>query len=450
MKIITKLMAGLCLVSLSYMPSQAQQFQSHEQLMRNLLEVQQINAMNGALPQNHSSKTTSPDRVIKSMVDVVRTDYNSWVDAEYDSVDYVNFPGQNSELRYSFLLYRPVKQLSDLDVYSYDGTKFAGQIWTTYKADTSLSYDFWQSDSIHYDTDGKILFYKTLYYNGDYNKYDYTYDASGRLSQKVQSHYDFASSTYDYIYTTDYRYGTGYRVYERSPAAQYDSVIFDSNGRVAASFRNTSTYSLYTYDSNGRTSTSKSFTFNGSITDSTIYSFNDDYRSYQYTSYTYSNGSINNIYDYKLVDQGGQLDSIIYQAKKASSGNILILDQYDITLDSYGNITKAEIYNKDGFMSAIKRFHYEDVILSSDQPLAFTEFKVFPNPATSDVLHISTTEKYNSLALYNTDGQLLMQTHFGPRTESQITLSDLAPGSYVVTVRSDEGRLSSQTIVVQR
>ncbi len=449
MKIITKLMAGLCLVSLSYMPSQAQQFQSHEQLMRNLLEVQQINAMNGALPQNHSSKTTSLDRALISIFKDKRTDKNTWIDHNYDSTAYTNISGKHSEFNYDAFNYWPDDHVFYNDISGHLGIIFAAEKWKQYKADSSRSYTLSRSDSIHYDADGKMLFYKQGQANGDYTLFRYTYGATGRRIRTIESAFDASSSSFDYIDTTLHRYGTGYIVSESPPGTFYDSIIFDNDGRVGARYHDSILYT-YEYDADGYFSLVKTFTYSGVLRDSTVYNFNSDYRRYSFDYYRLANGNITIIVQQKLIGQSGLLDSVQQEGRFVSTGNIITYLHEDVSLDSYGNVSQVDRYDMDGFMTEIIRYQYEDVDLSTERPLAFTGFKVFPNPATSDVLHISTTEKYNSLALYNTDGQLLMQTHFEPRTESQITLSDLAPGSYVVTVRSDEGRQSSQTIVVQR
>ncbi len=70
-----------------------------------------------------------------------------------------------------------------------------------------------------------------------------------------------------------------------------------------------------------------------------------------------------------------------------------------------------------------------------------TDIKVYPNPITKN-LHIKTTEELKSIELYNTNGQLILKT----QKTSNISVSQLPKGIYIIKINTEKGVFSSKII----
>ena len=68
-------------------------------------------------------------------------------------------------------------------------------------------------------------------------------------------------------------------------------------------------------------------------------------------------------------------------------------------------------------------------------------FSITPNPA-NDVLHIQCAEPIISVALFNINGQCVLQA-----TQTQINISHLPHGVYVVRVITEDGKNTQSKII---
>jgi hypothetical protein len=85
--------------------------------------------------------------------------------------------------------------------------------------------------------------------------------------------------------------------------------------------------------------------------------------------------------------------------------------------------------------------------LISEKSEENSKVSAYPNPV-KDLLNINMSVAGNDIQLFNSRGSLVMQTKtFG--TNSQLNVSHLAPGLYLVKISKD-GRLVSQLKVIKQ
>jgi trimeric autotransporter adhesin len=104
---------------------------------------------------------------------------------------------------------------------------------------------------------------------------------------------------------------------------------------------------------------------------------------------------------------------------------------YDIAVDSSGAIYIADVYNK-----RIRRIS-STVYINTVIPVAHEWVNLYPNPGKNE-LNIKMSEgAYNTLAIVNCIGQLMIQQPI-LNAETTVSLRALQPGTYYVTFKGDK------------
>ena len=84
-----------------------------------------------------------------------------------------------------------------------------------------------------------------------------------------------------------------------------------------------------------------------------------------------------------------------------------------------------------------------DAALSNSSFTSFDEFKVYPNP-TYGVLNISSDEEIQKIVIYS-----LLGRKVGSATSTQMDISNLASGVYLLTIETKDGKVGTKRIVKQ-
>lgn len=413
-----------------------------EKLHNAISRVEYLNALSGVRPSSVANKTTSTDRAIK-----ISSEYSNYIIGpnvveRYDSTIYTNALARYSELDAFYLNYDvPYPQEKNFDL---DGLgNFAARTAIRYTADTTRVFGLGDSLSVIYKANGDpTLFYVKDYNTNEYRVETFTYDASDKLTSYDYKEYD-GSGNIAVSNTSNFKYGSNYIVSDQGVAGK-DSAILDANGRTVTLYHD-SDYETFTYDANGYVATYKGYT-GGSLEYDANMSFNANYKLYAYEAKSFLSGTLLFTEKRILVGQAGKLDSVyskVYDGAGVFVANALAID---ITTDSYDNVTMSYFYDQNGVLSDWHHYYYEDVVAGiSNLRLPFSDFKIYPNPATQSDIVIAAKETFSYVTVYNVGGQIVMQNTFRPLTEMHLNTSDLNPGSYLITIRSDDGLESTQT-----
>ncbi len=90
-----------------------------------------------------------------------------------------------------------------------------------------------------------------------------------------------------------------------------------------------------------------------------------------------------------------------------------------------------------------------DVTTEIDE-VQIPEFRMFPNPATSNTLNISfdNPESIDNIAVFNTSGQMMIREN-NISKQVQLNIGNLAEGLYIVKVSSTGGQITTKKVVVK-
>ncbi len=411
-----------------------------------ILKAEKFNKLNSPA-KNQTRKTTSQDRRIKTGVYMYKYDTGSGFYTNYDSTIYTNNVGAYSEFSpfdysYYYYSYTPYEQ-NFYPLFILES--FAAKSSISYSADASRVYSLSDSTSYKYNSSGKLSEVYQQRSNG-YSLETFTYDASGRAISERYIYENIGSGPPDTSYYV-YRYGTGYIVGQDADGGDTDSARIDASGRTLEYYYGNVLDSKYTYDTNGKLATIK--IYDGGVIESSItLNYNSTYNRYSYENIDLNtSGSVVEKSVLTFRDKAGKLDSEIVEVFDAS-GVLQSVDKTDIEIDNYGNMVKSETYNDTGDLIEFYHYTYEDVELDSKEPLlSFTKLTVFPNPTSNDILRVSASEEFSSIQIYNLSGQIIQRSDFRPRTETELSLTGLSSGSYILTVLSADGRTGTQAFV---
>ncbi len=430
MKILTKLILvflGTC----AALDTPAQELKSNPIIVQALQKLHQATSLSERSPEQESHKTTSLDRRI-----ITEVYYQKQINVEtWDSVIFQNYGSRYSELDPMTLEY-----FADYaDPLFQEGMRYAGQKALTYeKTSNSPSYQLIDSTVYKFDRDSNVSF--AFSGNGIVeHSYTFEYNSAGQLTTVYYEDNTNSLNSYD---TTRYTYGPNYITAKDSWGT--DSTVFNSAGQATAIYSHVVDF-FYEYDSDGYVDKLR-IEQGGSLLATTTLEYIPDYKVYDYNLTYFSQGKITNSEIRTCIGQNGVLDSILYEDFD-SIGMTYATYHVDVEEDSYGNIIYWKNYDDSSNIVSWARYDYEDVHTSISEPKPFSQVSIYPNPVSSEMLTISTAENYSSVSLHNLQGQLIMRTMHSPRTESQISLADLPQGSYLLTLESEEGLKSTQSII---
>ncbi len=434
---MNKIKTGLLFVLIAlvaHLDLQAQHSKTNSKISKCLKMANRAQNLFKAQESHESRKSTSTDRAIISKVHY----YKYMTNESWDSTAFKNYGNLYSELDPFDLDYYPDFSQS----FFKEGLKYAGETALRFNKNTA-NPNYTLSDSTHYlyDANDKIVeaFDGN---NSDYYLNKFEYNAAGQITREISEVYNSGSQVY--IDTLYYTYGTDYLLMGNSTNDQ-DSIAFNNLGQVVAVVFDQTDSSFFSYDATGSLSSIVSYSGPDKEYEATL-DYDPDYKTYSYELTEYDNGQFYFKEVRTCIGQNGELDSIKYEdfdSLGVSDG----IYYSNVTEDSYGNIVYWEAFDDNGDVVEWYRYEYEDVNTSISEPQPFSQVSLYPNPVSSEMLTISTAEKYSSVSLHNLQGQLIMRTTHSPRSESQISLADLPAGSYLLTLESEEGYKSIQSIL---
>lgn len=138
--------------------------------------------------------------------------------------------------------------------------------------------------------------------------------------------------------------------------------------------------------------------------------------------------------DVRLIGENGVIDAFIYDAPQD--------DFVFVGLVTTERIVSIEIENLDGVIENVAQFYFgncEGNLSTEDQVLS--DLIVFPNPA-QNVITVTASTGIQTITIFNLLGQEVLKQS-GSQASSQINVSNLSSGAYLMNVSSDSG---SQTL----
>ncbi|KGO94855.1 T9SS type A sorting domain-containing protein [Flavobacterium subsaxonicum] len=88
-----------------------------------------------------------------------------------------------------------------------------------------------------------------------------------------------------------------------------------------------------------------------------------------------------------------------------------------------------------------------DSLLAVKDVVAATQFSIFPNPATN-VINVTNADNtlVNNVAIVDVNGRTVKSVKFNGAAETQVNISDLASGVYMVTIASENGTTTKKIV----
>lgn len=223
---------------------------------------------------------------------------------------------------------------------------------------------------------------------------------------------------------------------------------------TAGGFLNTAYVDIInsTFTKNNRTNGGEVLSFSNATNTKLINSiiYNNNNGGNITTTSLYLHGSNVSMYPTGInnIIQGGQLGSINANPLFVSASDFH-LTSTSPAINAGNNAYLAGITNDlDGnariVNTTVDLGAYEfDAALSNSSFTSFNEFKVYPNP-TSGVLNISSDEEIQNIAIYS-----LLGRKVGSATNTQMDISNLASGVYLLTIETKDGKVGTKRIVKQ-
>ncbi|PKB16525.1 sorbosone dehydrogenase family protein [Flavobacterium sp. 5] len=79
-----------------------------------------------------------------------------------------------------------------------------------------------------------------------------------------------------------------------------------------------------------------------------------------------------------------------------------------------------------------------------------SQFKIYPNPTKSEVIIQKSSKNYPSeISIFDLSGKLLLQQKMENKIENSIKTNNLSQGYYLITIKNDEGQLSTQRLIIK-
>lgn len=120
------------------------------------------------------------------------------------------------------------------------------------------------------------------------------------------------------------------------------------------------------------------------------------------------------------------------------------------SLDAYANQTvRVGIHcvSSDAYFFMVDDFKVTTATIAGINDNLSSLLSVYPNPATN-VINISNKNQLlvNGITLADVNGRTVKQLNAGDVAETQINVSDLAPGIYIMTISSDKGSMTKKIV----
>lgn len=142
--------------------------------------------------------------------------------------------------------------------------------------------------------------------------------------------------------------------------------------------------------------------------------------------------------DVRLFGEDGFIENFIYDAPQD--------DFVFVGLISTDRIVRIEIENLDGVIENVAQFYFgncEENLGTEDT--VFSDLTLYPNPAQNTIIVTSSTE-IQTVSIFNLLGQRVLLDS-GTGTSSQIDVSNLSSGGYLVNVSSTNGSKTLKLLI---
>ena len=115
-----------------------------------------------------------------------------------------------------------------------------------------------------------------------------------------------------------------------------------------------------------------------------------------------------------------------------------------LSTSDYDNTLIAATYGRGLFSAKLP-----GNVLSIDNNLLSSQFKVYPNPVVNETLYIEPSNNRNisDVKLYNTNGQLVLSKTINSVNKTDVNVSSLAQGQYILKVETDGGIFSKNILI---
>lgn len=351
----------------------------------------------------------------------------------------------------------------------------------SYTYDASVpSLDVYEIIAATFTGTGKVDSYDDSQYGNFPGRYHYnsSYDAQDRLTQMLEVDYDDVNAQWDSVGKTTYVYDaqghiTRDSLFEYDPNEAdwilwgYITHAFDANGNEletalhvdAGSGFITAFKGQMTYYSNNTMQTLILSQYSSSlqpiIKDSFAYTPGIDFATetweYQYASGNWAPDYRNTLH----VNNQSMPDTITYYTWNAGLSDYELSNKMAFDYDSDNNplLWKQYLFTSGNPVpqdQSIHYFYYEEYNTTGVPDVAKTTITMYPNPAT-DHIQLSWKEGINktvNVDIRNAAGQLMQQQAFTWKQETEsISLKNMTPGIYWISVRDQQGVIYTQQIV---
>jgi len=157
------------------------------------------------------------------------------------------------------------------------------------------------------------------------------------------------------------------------------------------------------------------------------------------------------------------MDPVIYATYlylNDGEGNFALVEETPFTGHGYGKITISDV-NNDGKMdvlitgageesnSAVAKLYLNNVDIVSTDNIDYIKFNIYPNPVR-DILHIDSfsDDRIKSFEIYTVTGNLIKHLETDINT-TDIDVSFLASGMYMLSITNDKGQMSRTKFIKQ-
>lgn len=103
---------------------------------------------------------------------------------------------------------------------------------------------------------------------------------------------------------------------------------------------------------------------------------------------------------------------------------------------------QLRFYNRRINSSEIRTLFNERLIITATNEIQTKNFNVYPNP-TSDILTLNSSTAIKQFEIYSLVGQRVLQGQY----QTQIDVSELQSGQYLITVLDSQGNYSTKSFV---
>jgi len=114
--------------------------------------------------------------------------------------------------------------------------------------------------------------------------------------------------------------------------------------------------------------------------------------------------------------------------------------------------TFGEDHNGELYITAINNGTIYKIVENplSIETNSISQFIVYPNPATSEIIIQKSTDLYPSeITLFDLSGKQLLQQKMENKPINKIKTNNLSHGYYLLTIKNDQGQLSTQRLIIE-